>query len=99
MLSVSISPNIIATVIEIPRGQETWFEGFKFDMEPCKEFMNPEYADMDLNNAIPISCIKDTYPKLLLKIQRYFVLAYRSTLEELYLRNKPFASETVVSIS
>ena len=30
------------------------------------------YADMDLNNEIPRSCIKDTYAKLLLNIQRYF---------------------------
>ena len=72
MLSVSISPEIIVVVAEIPRGQETWFKSFKFDMEPCKEFMKPEYADMDLNNAIPRSCIKDTYAKLLLNIQRYF---------------------------
>ena len=40
-------------------------------MEPCKEFMKPEYADMELNNAIPRSCIKDTYANLLLNIQRY----------------------------
>lgn len=54
MLSVSITLEVIATVTEIPRGQEMWLKGFKFDMEQCKEFMKPEYADMDLNNAIPM---------------------------------------------
>ena len=34
--------------------------------------MKPEYADMDLNDAIPRGCIKDTYAKLLFNIQRYF---------------------------
>ena len=72
MLNVLVTPEIIAFVTEIPRRQETWFIGFKFDMEPCKEFMKPEYADMDLNNAIPRNCIKDTYAKLLFNIQRYF---------------------------
>ena len=72
MLNFPVTPEIISSVTEIPRGQETWFKGFKFDMEPCKEFMKPEYADMDLNNAIPRSCIKDTYAKLLFNIQRYF---------------------------
>ena len=41
-------------------------------MEPCKEFMKPEYVDMDINNAIPRSYIKDTYAKMLFNIKRYF---------------------------
>ena len=41
-------------------------------MEPCKEFMKPEYVDMDLNNAIPRSCLKDNYAKLLFNIQIHF---------------------------
>ena len=69
MLNVLVTPEIIAFVTKIPRGKENWFKGFKFDMEPCKEFMKPEYADMDMNNAIPRSCIKDTYAKLLFNIQ------------------------------
>ena len=72
MLNVSISLEIIATVKKIPRGQENWFKGLKFDMEPCKEFMKPEYADMELNNVIPRSCIKDSYAMLLLNIHKYF---------------------------
>ena len=70
MLNVPVTPEIIAFVTEIPRGQETWFKGFKFDMEPCKEFVKPEYEDMDLSNAIYRSFIKDTYAKLLFNIQR-----------------------------
>ena len=70
MLNVPITPEIIASVTEIPKGKETWFKGFKFDMEPCKEFMKVEYADMDLNNAIPRSYIKDSYAKLFFNIQR-----------------------------
>ena len=41
-------------------------------MEQCKEFMKPEHIEMDLNTAIPRSCIKDNYSKLLLNIQKYF---------------------------
>ena len=69
---MSITPEIIATITEIPRGQKTWFKSFKFDMEQCKEFMKPKYIDMDLNNAIPRTCIKDTYSKLFLNIHKYF---------------------------
>ena len=72
MLSLTITPKVIAAVTEIPRDQETWFKGFKFNMEQCKEFMKPEHIEMDLNNVIPRSCIKDNYSKLLLNIQKYF---------------------------
>ena len=36
MLELQVSPEVISTVIEIPRGQETWFKNFKFDMTRCK---------------------------------------------------------------
>ena len=32
ILNLSITPEIIALVTEIPRGQERWFKGFRFDM-------------------------------------------------------------------
>ena len=34
--------------------------------------MKPEYTDMDINNSIHRSYIKDNYSKLLLNIQKYF---------------------------
>lgn len=36
MLELQVSPDMISTVTEIPRGQENWFKNFKFDMNPCK---------------------------------------------------------------
>ena len=33
MLNVPVTPEIIALVIEMPRGKESWFKGFRFDME------------------------------------------------------------------
>ena len=69
---MSVTPETIALVTKIPRGQETWFKGFRFDMEACKMFLKPEYTEMDLNNAVPTNCIKDNYAKILLNIQRYF---------------------------
>ena len=33
MLSLSITPEVIPVVTEIPIGQETWFKGLKFNME------------------------------------------------------------------
>ena len=36
MLNMSVTPEIIALVTEITRGQETCFKGFRFDMEACK---------------------------------------------------------------
>jgi len=44
ILNLQISPEIIALVIEIPRGQDTCFNNFRFDMEPCKVFLKPEFA-------------------------------------------------------
>ena len=72
MLNISVTPEIIAIVKETPRGKEYWFKCFRFDMEACKIFMKPKYADMDLNNEIPKNCMKDNYTKLLFNIQRYF---------------------------
>lgn len=72
MINMPVTPEIIDDVTEIPRGQKYWFKGFRFDMEPCKEFMKLEFVDMDLNNAIPRSCIKDKYAKLLFNIKIYF---------------------------
>jgi len=39
MLELRVSLDMIATVTEIPRGQENWFKNLKFDMNPCKEFL------------------------------------------------------------
>ena len=74
MLSMSITTENISTVTEIPRGQETWFKGFKFDMEKCKEFMKLEYANMDLNNAIPRSCIKENLFKAATQHSKVFYM-------------------------
>ena len=63
MLNFSITPEAISATTEIPRGQEKWFKGFKFNMKQCKEFMKPEHIEMDLTNAIPRSYIKDNYSK------------------------------------
>ena len=41
MLNLTITPEVIAAVTRIPRGQEKWFKGFKFNMEECKEFIKP----------------------------------------------------------
>ena len=32
ILTLSINPEIIALVTEIPRGKERWFKGFRFEM-------------------------------------------------------------------
>ena len=72
ILNLSFTLEIIALVTEILRGQERWFKGFRFDMEACKVFLKPEFLEMDLNNAIPRSCIKDSYANFLYNIQRYF---------------------------
>jgi len=71
MLELQVSPEVISTVTEIPRGQETWFKNFKFDMTPCKEFLKPEYSDSDLNKSVPRNYVKDLYTNLLTCIQRY----------------------------
>jgi len=39
ILNLQISPEVIALVIEIPRGQDTWFKNFIFNLEPCKVFL------------------------------------------------------------
>lgn len=39
VFELTISPEVISAVIEIPRGHERWFKNFKFDMNPCKEFL------------------------------------------------------------
>jgi len=41
-------------------------------MEPCKVFLNPEFAEIDLTKAIPRNHIKDSYANLLFNIQHYF---------------------------
>ena len=65
ILNLSFTLEIIALVTKIPRGQERWFKAFRFYMEACKVFLKPKFAEMDLNNAIPRSCIKDSYANLL----------------------------------
>lgn len=57
---------------EISREQERWFKNFKFDMNPCKEFLKPEFVDSNLNKSVPKSFVKDSYANLLICIQRYF---------------------------
>ena len=71
MLELQVSPEVISTVTELPRGKETWFKNFKFDMTPCKEFLKPKYIDSDLNKYVPRNYVKDSYANLLTCIQRY----------------------------
>ena len=66
MMNLTITLDIIAAATGIPRGQEKWFKGFKFNMEKCKEFIKPENSGVDLTNAIPRSYMKDNFSKLLL---------------------------------
>ena len=68
MLNLQISPEVIALVIEIPRGQDTWFKNFRFDMEPCKVFLKLEFVEIDLTKAVPRDYIKDSYANLLFNI-------------------------------
>ena len=82
ILNLVVTPEIIALVTEIPRGQDRWFKNFKFDMEPCKVFLKPEFAETDLTKATPRSYIKDIYANLLFKIQRY--LTYEGRYHEVY---------------
>ena len=72
ILSLPVSPEIIALVTEIPRGEERWFKNFRFDMEPCKFFLKPQFANTNLTKAVLRSYIKDIYASLLFNIQRYF---------------------------
>jgi len=71
MLEFQVSPEVISIVTEIPRGQETWFNNFKFDMTPCKEFLKPEYIDSNLNKSVPRNYVKDSYANLLTCEGRY----------------------------
>ena len=48
VLNLLISPEIISLVTEIPRGEEIWFKNFRFEMEPCKIFLKPEFAEINL---------------------------------------------------
>ena len=97
MLNMSVTPETIALVTEIPRGQENWFKGFRFDMEACKMLMKPEYAEMDLNNAVPRNCIKDSYAKLLFNIQRYFT--YEGRYHKVYTYHLKLLLHFIIMIS
>jgi len=72
ILNLQIPPEIIALVTEIPRGQDIWFKNFRFNMEPCKVFLKPEFAKTDLTKAVPRNYIMDSYADLLFNIQHYF---------------------------
>jgi len=65
MLELQVSPDIISIVTEIPRGQESWFKNFKFDMTPCKEFLKKEFINSDLNKYVPRSYVKESYAHFL----------------------------------
>lgn len=71
MLEVQVSPEVIAAVTEIPRGQHEWFKNFKFDMNPCKEFLKEAYVNEDLTKAVPRNYVKEHYALLLTCIQKY----------------------------
>jgi len=72
MLNLRISTEVIALVTEIPRGKDTWFKNFRFDMEQCKVFLKLEFVETDLTKAVPRDYIKDNYANFLFNIQRYF---------------------------
>jgi len=72
MLDLKVSPEVIALVTKIPRGQEAWFKNFRFDMEPCKVFLKSQFSETDLTKAVPKDYIKDSYTNLLFNIQCYF---------------------------
>jgi len=82
MLKLQVSPEVISTVTEIPRGQETLFKNFKFDMTPCEEFLKPEHIDLDLNKYVPRNYVKDSYANLLTYIKRY--LTYEGRYDKVY---------------
>lgn len=71
MLEVQVSPEAIAIITEIPRGGEEWFKNFKFDMNPCKEFLKEAYVNEDLTKAVPRNYVKEHYALLLTCIQKY----------------------------
>lgn len=82
MLNLQISPEVIALVTEIPRGQERWFKNFRFDMEPCKVFIKPEFSETELTKAVPKDYINNSYTNLLFNIQRYFT--YEGRYQKVY---------------
>ena len=71
MLEIQVSPETIANVTEIPRGGQEWFKNFKFDMNPCKEFLKEAFVNEDLTNAVPRSYVKEHYAIFLTCIQKY----------------------------
>lgn len=71
MLELPVSPDMIAIVTEIPRGQENWFKNFKFDMNPCKEFLKQQFINSDLSKSVPRSYVKESYAQLLTCIHKY----------------------------
>lgn len=71
-LNLTISPEIISSLTEIPRGEEIWFKNFRFEMEPCKKFLKLGFEETYLTKAVPRSYIKNTYSNFLYNIQRYF---------------------------
>lgn len=82
MLELKLSPEVLSTATEIPRGQENWFKNFKFDMTLCKEFLKPEYIDADLNKFVSRNYVKDSYDNILTCIQRY--LTYEGRCNKVY---------------
>ena len=73
MLELQVSPDMISTVTEIPRGQENWFKNFKFDMNPCKEFLKQEFINSYLSKSVPRSYVKESYAQLLTCIHKYLI--------------------------
>lgn len=71
MLEISVSPEAIANVTEIPRGQEEWFKNFKFDRNPCKQFLKEAYVNEDYTKEVPRFYLKEHYALLLTCIQKY----------------------------
>ena len=61
MLNLTITPETIVAATGIPRGEEKWVRGFKFNMQECKEFIKPENSEVDLTNAIPRSYTKENF--------------------------------------
>lgn len=53
VLELPVSPEVISLVTKIPRGQEKWFNNFKFEMAPCKIFLKPEFVDTNLTKPVP----------------------------------------------
>ena len=71
MMELQVLAEMISTMIKIPRGQENWFKNFKFDMNPCKEFLKKEFVNSDLSKSVPRRYVKESYAHLLTFIQKY----------------------------